>query len=106
MEDKELIFGRNPVMEYLRAAGGEPHAELYVAQTAHGKIIDEIIATAQAKKISIRRMDKDFFTHLGPSSRHQGVALKFPSPAAIADNAGLGGLFARCAEKKRRTGAS
>ncbi len=100
MEDKELIFGRNPVLEYLRAAGTEPHAELFVALTAHGKIIDEIVSAAQAKRIKISRMDRDFFAHLGASSRHQGVALKLQAPAAAANDTGMEGLFARCADRK------
>ncbi|MBP7735283.1 MAG: 23S rRNA (guanosine(2251)-2'-O)-methyltransferase RlmB [Spirochaetes bacterium] len=100
MEDKGLIFGRNPVLEYLRAMGPETRAELYVAQTAHGKIIDEIVATAQARKIRVSRMEKDFFGSLGPSSRHQGVALKLPTPVAEADRAGIDGLFTRTAVKK------
>ncbi len=103
MEDKELIFGRNPVIEYLRAAGPEPHAELYVSLTAHGKIIDEIMSAAQAKRIRISRRGRDFFTHLGPSSRHQGVALRLqvPVPASAMDGAGLAaGLFSRTAGRK------
>ncbi len=100
MEDKELIFGRNPVLEYLRARGPAALAELYVAQTAHGKIIDEIIATARARRIRVSRMDKDFFGNLGPSSHHQGVALRLPVPAAETDRAGVDGLFARAVDKK------
>ncbi len=100
MEDKELIFGRNPVLEYLRAAGPEQQSELYVAATAHGKIIDEIVSTAQVKKIQINRMDRDFFARLGPSSRHQGVALKLQVPAAASSAVGMEGLFARSAERK------
>jgi len=100
LEDKELIFGRNPVIEYLRAMGPEARAELYVGQTAHGKIIDEIIATAQSRSIRVSRMDKVFFENLGPSSRHQGVALKLPVPAAETDKTGMEGLFARAVDKK------
>jgi 23S rRNA (guanosine2251-2'-O)-methyltransferase len=100
VEDKELIFGRNPVLEYLRASGPAPDAELYVAVTAHGKIIDEIVAAAKEKKITVSPMDRDFFTHLGPSSRHQGVALKLQVPSPAADGAGMEGIFARSAARK------
>ena len=76
MEDKELIFGRNPVMEYLRGAGPGSRMELFITNTAHGKIIDAIVEQAQEKKIIVRHVDRDFFSRIGPSSRHQGVALK------------------------------
>lgn len=76
MEDKKLIFGRNPALEYLHGAEPGSHIELSIASNAHGKIIDAIIEEAQAKKIIVRYMDKDFFAQIGPSSRHQGVVLK------------------------------
>lgn len=94
MEDKGLIFGRNPVLEYLRgAAPGEPY-ELYISDGAHGKIIDTIAGEARARKIPVRLQDKDFFARLGPSSRHQGVALKVP-PAAREHAAGMEPLLER-----------
>ena len=60
MEDKELIFGRNPVLEYLR--GAEPGApyELYISDSAHGKIIDMITGEARAKKIPVRYRTRTF----------------------------------------------
>jgi len=100
VEDKELIFGRNPVLEYLRASKSAPNAELYVATTAHGRIIDEIVTAAKEKKITVSARDRDFFARLGPSSRHQGVALRLQAPAPAADSAGMEGLFARSADRK------
>ncbi|HOT45218.1 MAG TPA: 23S rRNA (guanosine(2251)-2'-O)-methyltransferase RlmB [Spirochaetota bacterium] len=100
MENKELIFGRNPVLEYLRASGPAPHAELYVANTAHGKIIEEIVTAAKEKKVTVSPMDREFFARLGSSSRHQGVALKLQVPDPTADGAGMEGLFARSAGRK------
>lgn len=85
MEGKELIFGRNPVLEYLRGAEAGSRIELYIANNAHGKIIDAIAEKAREKKIIVQHMDKDFFERLGPSSRHQGVALKFLDQASLSD---------------------
>lgn len=99
MEDKELIFGRNPVLEYLRAAGAGSSAELYVAESAHGKIIDEITAAAAGKRIRISRMDRDFFSRLGPSSRHQGVALKLANTPVVEAGGGLESLLARSSSR-------
>jgi 23S rRNA (guanosine2251-2'-O)-methyltransferase len=99
VEDKELIFGRNPVMEYLR--GAEPGApyELYVSDSAHGKIIDAIAGEARTKKIPVRRVDKDFFARLGSSAHHQGVALKVP-PAVREHAAGMEPLLERVRGRK------
>jgi 23S rRNA (guanosine2251-2'-O)-methyltransferase len=79
VENEELIFGRNPVLEYLRGAGPGDGYELYLAQTAHGKIISDITKAAEAKKITVQYKDKAFFAGLGPSARHQGVALRIPA---------------------------
>ncbi|MBN2158713.1 MAG: 23S rRNA (guanosine(2251)-2'-O)-methyltransferase RlmB [Spirochaetes bacterium] len=96
MEDKGLIYGRNPVLEYLNGAEPGSPLELYIAEHSHGKIIDIITGTARTKKIAVRRMDKDFFTRLGPSSRHQGVALRLP-PDARESAAGSGQILERTA---------
>jgi 23S rRNA (guanosine2251-2'-O)-methyltransferase len=81
VEGKELIFGRNPVLEYLRGAEkGSPY-ELYISDGAHGKIIDIIAGEAKARKIPVRYEDREFFARIGPSSHHQGVALKVPQAA-------------------------
>jgi 23S rRNA (guanosine2251-2'-O)-methyltransferase len=78
VENKELVFGRNPVLEYLQSAKPGSNFELFVAQSAHGKIINSIVHAAEAKSIKVQFKDKAFFAGLGPSSRHQGVILKIP----------------------------
>lgn len=99
MEDKELIFGRNPVLEYLRGAEPGSRMELFITNNAHGKIIDTIVEQAQGKKIIVRRVDKDFFTQIGPSSRHQGVALKLHDRDA-GPGVSSGSLLEKSAAKK------
>ena len=81
MEDKDLIFGRNPVLEYLRGAEKGAPYELFVSDGAHGKIIDLIAVEAKAHGIPVRHEDREFFARLGPSSHHQGVALRVPRAA-------------------------
>jgi 23S rRNA (guanosine2251-2'-O)-methyltransferase len=99
VEDKELIFGRNPVLEYLRTAEqGSPY-ELYISDGAHGKIIDMIAGEARAKKIPMRYQDKEFFSRLGASSHHQGVALKIP-PSVREHAAGMEPLLERTRNRK------
>jgi 23S rRNA (guanosine2251-2'-O)-methyltransferase len=99
MEDQGLIYGRNPVLEYLNSAEPGSPLELYIAEHSHGKIIDVITETARSKKINPQFMNKDFFSRLGPSSRHQGVALRLPA-AAREIAAGPEQILARVAGKK------
>jgi len=94
VEDKELVFGRNPVLEYLRNAAEGSGMELYVARNAHGKIIGAIIEETRARNIPVEYKDKNFFSGLGPSSIHQGVALKIPSSIR-----GSGGTAERLMER-------
>ena len=96
MEDKELIFGRNPVLEYLRGAEHGSRMELFIANSAHGKIIDAILEQARGKKITVRHVEKDFFTQIGPSSSHQGVALKL-----YGQTSGSSGSLVEKSAKKR-----
>ena len=99
MEDKELIFGRNPALEYLRDAKPGARLEIYIAQNAHGKIINAILQAAEEKKITVQIKDKTFFAGLGPSSRHQGVILKSPVPLH-SPGITAGNLFARASEAR------
>ncbi len=79
METKDLIFGRNAVLEYLKAAAPGDRTPVYVSETAHGPIIDRILAEAERKRIKVVRADKSFFKNLGPSSKHQGTAIASPA---------------------------
>ncbi|MCX8124242.1 MAG: 23S rRNA (guanosine(2251)-2'-O)-methyltransferase RlmB [Spirochaetes bacterium] len=70
--DSQIVAGRKVVLEYLSEVEGQ--ATLYVSDTAHGKIIDVIIATARSKNIPIQKVHKSWFaTHC--DANHQGVAL-------------------------------
>ncbi len=74
MEKKEIILGRNPVLEYLRSPRPGGRARLYVARKAHGKIVDVIIQEARGRGIPVEYRDRDFFREY-PEDNHQGVLL-------------------------------
>ncbi len=76
MEEKEIIFGRNPVTEYLKNIKPGTGARLLLSESAHGKIISTIRALAKEKKVAVTEKEKKFFSRFGPSSAHQGVALE------------------------------
>lgn len=78
MEEKNIIFGRNPVLEYIRNASNGDNFELFLSKKAHGKIIGIIINECMGKKIPVTYKEKDFFSKIGASSKHQGVALRVP----------------------------
>lgn len=89
METEKIIYGRKPVLEYLKSATAGSGAQLFVYQNAHGKIIDVIIGEAKRKKIAVAFRDKDFFRGISGSSDHQGMALRLDSPRARDDDRDL-----------------
>ncbi|MCU0822368.1 MAG: hypothetical protein MUC95_07845, partial [Spirochaetes bacterium] len=75
MEKKEVIYGRNPVLEYLKQIADPAGTELYISGTAHGKIIETIVGEAKRKRVQFQRCDRDFLYKYHSSSNHQGVVL-------------------------------
>ena len=74
---KEIIIGRNPVLEYLKVKdGSNSSANLFVSDSAHGKIIDTIVNNAKQKGVKINHKPKEYFKNIGSSSKHQGVLLE------------------------------
>jgi len=88
METEGLIYGRNPVLEYLKSDSRGIEA-LFLAEKAHGKIIDIIMQAAKAGGVPIERQDRRFFSRLGPSSVHQGVAIALKGGPAPSKRKGL-----------------
>jgi len=70
--DSQIVAGRKVVLEYLSTLEGD--ATLYVSETAHGKIIDVIIATAHSRSIPVHKVNKSWFA-VHCDANHQGVAL-------------------------------
>lgn len=76
MENKDLIYGRNPVLEYIKSSASGSGMELFIHDSAHGPAIDTIKKEAGRKNIRIRIVKKDFFSDIDHTV-NQGVALKY-----------------------------
>jgi len=82
MEKKEIISGRNPVLEYLNSAEDCSGFELHLSQGAHGKIITDIQNICKRKKVKILLADKSSLSSMS-SSKHQGVVLYIPAKKQV-----------------------
>ncbi len=97
-----MIYGRNPVLEYIRSSASGKNLELFINKNAHGKIITTILQEAKRKGIRISYPGKKFFTDLGSSTVHQGIALAgMESPGSRKDKGeDIETLLSRAADKK------
>ena len=89
MEKKEVITGRNPVIEYLRSVTDTSGVELHISGSAHGKIIDEILGICRNKKIRTVMESGEFFSDYASSSVHQGVVLYAPKRTCTSDSGSI-----------------
>ena len=80
MEKKEIILGRNPVLEYLKNSDNFKGGELHVLKGGHGEIISQIINLAKKNKIKILFEDAKYFSSIKSDAKNQGVALYFSRP--------------------------
>ncbi|MGQ9843022.1 MAG: 23S rRNA (guanosine(2251)-2'-O)-methyltransferase RlmB [Spirochaetota bacterium] len=76
--DNQIVAGRKVVLEYLSTLDTWD-AVLYIAESAHGKIINIIIKNAQEKNIPVHKVAKNWFDEHCPV-HHQGVALVINHP--------------------------
>lgn len=97
MENQEIIFGRNPVLEYIKQLAEGSGAVLYISDNAHGKIIDIIIGRAKEKRIKIEHCTREYLAGLYPSSKHQGIILMLPRGKENTDD----GDFLALAQQKK-----
>ena len=88
MEKKEIIIGRNPVLEYLNSIEDCTGFELHLSSTAHGKIIADIQNICKIKNVKIVIEDKLSLSSLS-SSKHQGVVLYIPIKKQVYDRTEL-----------------
>jgi 23S rRNA (guanosine2251-2'-O)-methyltransferase len=84
MENKDLIYGRNPVLEYIKSSESGKGMELFISDSAHGPAVDTIKKEASKKNIRIRIVKKDFFSDMEHLS-NQGVALKYRNEKKSSD---------------------
>ncbi|MFS8524703.1 MAG: 23S rRNA (guanosine(2251)-2'-O)-methyltransferase RlmB [Limnochordales bacterium] len=82
--ETRVIAGRNPVLEALRA--GRPVERLFIAKGASGGAIDEIIALARERGLSVQFDDRRRLDRLAEGHVHQGVvAVAAPVPYVPVD---------------------
>ncbi len=72
----ELLVGRNPVIEALRA--GRDIERIYMAEGAGGSI-SIIRALAKERGVSISMVDRFKLDHMAPGEKHQGVVAEVPA---------------------------
>ncbi|AIS53209.1 RNA methyltransferase, TrmH family, group 3 [Thermoanaerobacter kivui] len=70
MEEQNIIFGRNPVIEAIR--GGREIEKIYVSKTAGGNI-SKIINLAKENGIVVSTTDNETLDKLSNFQNHQGV---------------------------------
>jgi 23S rRNA (guanosine2251-2'-O)-methyltransferase len=100
VENKEIIYGRNSVLEYLRQIK-TGDAILHVSGSAHGKIIDTIVNSAKQKRVKIDFCKKDILFKFEPSSKHQGVVLELARTTVnISETLSLENFLASVSEQK------
>ncbi len=74
---EELIFGRQPVLEALRA--GLPLHSIYLQESASGEAVKDIQTGAKAAGIALYIVRKEELEKKAPAQNHQGV-IAFISP--------------------------
>lgn len=71
-----IVYGRVPVLEYLRAGLILKDTQLYIQQNAHGTVIEDIKKLASKQKLKVRQVDKNFFKkNYSDEENDQGVEL-------------------------------
>ncbi|KGI70038.1 23S rRNA (guanosine(2251)-2'-O)-methyltransferase RlmB [Mycolicibacterium rufum] len=76
-DDTEIVLGRNPVVECLRA--GVPATALYVALGADSdERLTEAVQTAADKGIAILEVPRHDLDRIAANGMHQGLALQVP----------------------------
>lgn len=93
--DCDYIFGRNNVMEALRA--GRQIDKLFVSETAGGSA-GKIISLAAEKRIPIIKLASGKFNSKFPEENHQGIAAQ----TAVADYAELEDIFELAQSRNER----
>ncbi len=76
---KNLLFGRQPLMEALRAGFGV--IGITIQDGARGDIIAQIRQLAEQLGIPVRTEGQRFFDRLAPGKNHQGVLAEYRSEA-------------------------
>ncbi|MBZ4655244.1 MAG: methyltransferase, TrmH family, group 3 [Peptococcaceae bacterium] len=78
----ELLFGRNPVLEALRA--GRSVNKILVAEGSNVGSIKEIMALAREKKVLLQFVDKKQLDNMSQGENHQGI-IAYAAPKDYVD---------------------
>lgn len=80
-----MIFGRQPVLEYLSSGKLSADTVLTVSKNAEGKAVNEIIEKAKSQKIKTIRKHRSDMDKIAPGKNHQGVMLRVSSVKQATD---------------------
>lgn len=72
----EVLFGRNPILETLRAGRRPLHRLVLAEGIREREVIGEIVRLARRANIAVQRLSKHQTAQLVGHGRHQGVALE------------------------------
>jgi 23S rRNA (guanosine2251-2'-O)-methyltransferase len=93
-EEGAPLFGRNPVLELLRAASRSVD-EIAILSEGRGPALQELLTLARARGVKVTYRTRDQLTAIAGSPHHQGVVAR----VAEAAYASLGDLLAVPAER-------
>ena len=88
----EIIYGRNPVIEALRA--GKSVEKIFIAEGIKGQIISEIAVLAKRNGVPVERVSRQKLSDRADNSNTQGVVAFFKSQSY----ASLEDIFSKCGE--------
>lgn len=71
---RELLYGRQPVRETLRAGRRQVFKLLLARGTKPGAMVDDILALARRAGIPVQQVERQALDHLGGEAHHQGLA--------------------------------
>ena len=71
---REVLYGRQPVRETLRAGRRQVHRLLLARGLKHSGVVGQILTLAKQTNIPVESMDRQEFDKLGGEVNHQGLA--------------------------------
>lgn len=84
LKKDDFVFGRQPVLELLRAEGGTRVNKLWLLKGAGGGPMEEILKLAKEKRVVFQWVDRDRLTEMVRAANHQGVVAR-SAPIAYGD---------------------
>ena len=79
--EKELLYGRRSVLELLES--GLEINEILFVPGGHGRVIAEILSSAESRNIRICSIDRSGLDKMAPGANHQGVLAYYHKPKLL-----------------------